>query len=176
MDCRLLRENQIAGCYGVTRSWMDRLCPMNSPSETAPGSLFETLLDRLLREAPVEARSLLAQLWESEVPAIEAMRTEVAAYRNSLAGLQARHEFLDAETARRIARQLDSLLAWLGANPDQDAARLIHVAVRYFVEDDDGESDFDSPIGFDDDAEVVEAVARLLGLQELLEIEEATER
>ena len=30
-----------------------------------------------------------------------------------------------------------------------------------FVEDDDGESDFDSPIGFDDRAELVEAVARI---------------
>ena len=40
---------------------------------------------------------------------------------------------------------------------------------------DDGESDFDSPIGFDDDAEVVEAVARMLGQQDLLAVREASE-
>ena len=149
---------------------------MNSPPfEPAPGPLFETLLDRLLRGAPVEARPLLQALWETEVQSVDTMRTEVAAYRDTLADLQTRHEFLDRSTADRIALQLDSLLSWLGAHPNPDSARLIHVAVRYFVEDDDGESDFDSPIGFDDDAEVVEAVARMLGQQDLLAVREASE-
>lgn len=146
---------------------------MNSPPfEPSPGPLFETLLDRLLREAPVEARPLLQALWDTEVSAVDTMRTEVAAYRDTLSDLQTRYEFLDRSTADRIALQLDSLLSWLGAHPDPESARLVHVAVRYFVENDDGESDFDSPIGFDDDAEVVEAVARMLGQQGLLAVSE----
>ena len=45
-----------------------------------------------------------------------------------------------------------------------DAERLaIQAAVRYFVLEDDAESDLNSVIGLDDDAEVVNAVLRHLG-------------
>lgn len=40
-------------------------------------------------------------------------------------------------------------------------------AMLYFVETDDDDPDFDSPIGFEDDVEVLNACLRMAGLEEL---------
>lgn len=45
-------------------------------------------------------------------------------------------------------------------------------AMLYFVEVDDGDHDFDSPIGFEDDLEVLNACLRMAGLEQLCLIPE----
>lgn len=140
-----------------------------SPSDSKTlGPLFDSALDRLIREAPPEARTHLERLWSEPVKSIEGLRAEVVRYIQQLTELRSEYEFLDLATAQRIASQCLAHLSWLEDHNRPDPARLIQVAVRYFVEDEDAESDLSSPIGFDDDAAVVEAVARVLGTERLL--------
>ena len=50
---------------------------------------------------------------------------------------------------------------------DTKLSRWIKAAALYFIHSDDDEHDFDSPIGFEDDAEVVNACLRFCGLDDL---------
>ena len=47
--------------------------------------------------------------------------------------------------------------------------RIALIAIHYFCSCDDAESDFESPIGFEDDEEVLVSAFRRIGLQDLLE-------
>ena len=44
---------------------------------------------------------------------------------------------------------------------------LVQLAIDYLILEDDAESDADSALGFDDDAQVFNAIARLLGRSNL---------
>jgi len=60
------------------------------------------------------------------------------------------------------------LLNTLGPDTPEESRRLIQVACRYFVETEDREGDLASVFGFDDDAEVLNAVAVKLGRPDLV--------
>ncbi len=69
------------------------------------------------------------------------------------------NEFVDAAEAHRLhARLRDALRAW--SSFDAEQRRTLSEAVAYLVRTDDQEDDLRSPIGFEDDAEVVEAALR----------------
>jgi len=69
----------------------------------------------------------------------------------------------DLATAQALLSGCRALLEVVGDAPEPETARLTHVAVRYFVLEEDGDGDQDSPFGFDDDVEVFNAVVRRLG-------------
>ena len=72
------------------------------------------------------------------------------------------NEFVDLPLARRLHDELVRALEdfdRLGT----EQRRVLADAVAYFVRTDDDEHDLRSPIGFDDDAVVVEALSRLRG-------------
>jgi uncharacterized membrane protein YkvA (DUF1232 family) len=69
--------------------------------------------------------------------------------------------------AEAIGESLRGLLDHVAAEGDEEAHRLVHAAVRYFVMEEDAESDMDSLIGFDDDAEIVTEVAEALDRPDL---------
>lgn len=140
-------------------------------SETAPGPLFETPRSRLLAATSREIGEILERLFDEPLRPAETMATEVRDYlvlieKQASDGL----EFLDLVTARRVSKQCLALLdRAVSPEHDEATALLVQVAARYFIEDDDAEGDTSSPIGFDDDAEVVELVAIELGWKDLLE-------
>lgn len=138
--------------------------------DTAPGPLFETPRTRLIAAASNEIGAILAALLDEPLRPAETMASEVREYlvhleRQASEGL----EFLDLETARRVGKQCLALLDRAASlEPRETTGLLVQVAARYFIEDEDAEGDTSSPIGFDDDAEVVELVARELGWEDLL--------
>lgn len=75
---------------------------------------------------------------------------------------------MDLITASKVARQCETLIATIDSGTKEMNHRLIHAALRYFVLSQDAESDTASPVGFDDDALVVEKVAKELGREDLL--------
>jgi hypothetical protein len=75
---------------------------------------------------------------------------------------QSQVEFLDIETARKVAAGCNSLIARLSGPCDIAHHRAVHAAVEYFILEADGEED-SSVIGFDDDWEVVQCTAKVLG-------------
>ena len=106
-----------------------------------------------------DAQEIVAELLAEPVEDLEALAAEVAAYRARIrrdAG-----GATDVELADRLAGATIALLHRVGDAP-ADARRIASVAARYFVREDDGESDLASIFGFDDDVEVFNAAAARL--------------
>ncbi len=127
----------------------------------------DTRTSRVLESLPDRSRAVLENLLENPQSGRENLLERVRDYLASLEEQQASAERLDLKTARLVGRKCTSLLEKASAD-DEDAKKLIEAAVVYFVEYDDGDHDFHSPTGFDDDLEVIDAVARELGFAEVV--------
>lgn len=78
---------------------------------------------------------------------------------------QARHAFVNTRFAKAIADQLDAVvLDWQAFTPI--GQYWMRGAMQYFVHSDDGEPDFASVIGFEDDSEVLNACLQFVGRHE----------
>jgi hypothetical protein len=123
-------------------------------------------MEVLLQAMPQEAAALCRRLAQ-ETPAAPAELLEITrCYLAVVEAAAGTNEFLDLPTARAIASALELALAEpTPTHPDHLAA--LHVAVRYFEEDDDGDPDLESVLGFDDDAQVLNAVLRYIGREDL---------
>jgi uncharacterized membrane protein YkvA (DUF1232 family) len=139
-----------------------------------PGPLFEKPIDRVVRAFTFEDNGSLRRYFAEPLFSCYALKEKVSNYLAELEENQAEYEFLDLPLARRIASQCHALLDTLNPQSSDDRKRLIQVAVIYFIEDDDAEGDTTSPIGFDDDAEVVELIARELGLDDIIRTKDET--
>ena len=72
---------------------------------------------------------------------------------------------IDVACADKIGRELQWMLDEMGHAWNGENLALVAAAVDYFADDDDLEPDFGGAFGFDDDAEVVDAVRRILFAQ-----------
>lgn len=83
------------------------------------------------------------------------------------------NEFVDIVEAERLHARLRSALgAW--DDLDGDQRRILTEAVTYLVRTDDEEDDVQSPIGFEDDTEVVATALRRI--RQLAEVRTGSER
>ena len=114
---------------------------------------MQRILEQLGREALVAPRVLADEL-ESY-----ALRLDKTAH----------SEFFDRETAERVTVLCRRLLKALPVDPDERQHSLTQIAINYFVLEEDIEDDNESLIGFDDDLQVAAAVAKALGLNEVLD-------
>ncbi|MEL7448246.1 MAG: hypothetical protein AAFN78_03505 [Pseudomonadota bacterium] len=73
-------------------------------------------------------------------------------------------EHFDTRTALATIDVCRSLVKALPPEPSERQHRLTQAAIRYFVLQEDADSDTESMIGFDDDLMVARAVADALGL------------
>jgi len=93
---------------------------------------------------------------------------EVARHLDEAHAVAARREFVDVALAQRVAAGLTALLRALDDETPEAHRRVVYAAARYFVQMADGEHDLESEIGFHDDAEVLNAVARFVGRADLV--------
>jgi hypothetical protein len=95
---------------------------------------------------------------------VDALRQEIEQYHAHVLADAGPMTDTQSATALRTAT-----LSLLDQTSTSSAAQrmLAQVATRYFVLQDDGEDDLQSPYGFDDDVEVFNAVVRALGHPEL---------
>ena len=135
------------------------------------GPLFETPAARVLDATPPDVRGALRPHIEEPPLAIGALRDQIATYLVELEEKATTCEFLDLQLARRVGARCRALLDGLQTDPPEETRQLVQAAVRYFVTDEDAEGDSSSPIGFDDDALVVEVVAKELGREDVLALE-----
>lgn len=125
---------------------------------------FETPITRVLAAAPREVAAILREMFERPPLDISTLKRNTQTHLERLEAAVDTHELLDITTARKVAAQCQALLDEVTTSTDPEHKRLIQVAVRYFIEHDDAESDIDSATGFDDDAEVVALIAREVGV------------
>jgi hypothetical protein len=78
---------------------------------------------------------------------------------DAVRGASAENEFVDLVQAELLHVKFGEALDDWGSY-DEGQRRALREAVDYLVRTDDEEDDLRSPIGFDDDAEVVEATLR----------------
>ncbi len=125
--------------------------------------LFVTLVDRISDRLPESVVPFYRGCCQEDVLSLERLKQASTEYMASLRTSAV--EFLDVETAQRVASGCDALLEWAeAASPvDPQAHLAVHAAVRYFILEEDAEGD-ESIIGFDDDLQVVEATAAVLGV------------
>ncbi len=129
-----------------------------SHSDAPLGPLFSTSITRLLAAVPGEMRAVLKSLTGEPVMPIDELREELREYMLGVERCAEEVEFFDCETARRVGEKCETLLDALDSGGSEEHRCLIQLAVRYFIVADDAQSDTMSPIGFDDDEQVVDLV------------------
>lgn len=131
-------------------------------SETGDGPL-----DRVRAALSEPTRSCLTDLIGEPPLDAGTLARRVRAYSTELAKHNGHIEIVDHWTGNEVAWKCLALLEKLD-DADPEGRALIQAAVLYFIKQDDAEHDIESPVGFDDDLEVVDAVARELGFVEIL--------
>ena len=114
---------------------------------------------------PHKARPLWDKLMAEEVIPVHQLFSEVTEYRKAIEAAR-RMEHVDDTLADALADVSLQLLQTIGPNTTEETRRVIQGAVRYFVLEDDIDGDLDSVLGFDDDAEVMNAALDHLGRSE----------
>jgi len=139
---------------------------MGTPGDQLDGLELdpERRLSRVLASISINANSKLRPLYEAPPAPPARLQRQLTGYVQDLDANIADREFIDADLARQLAGECEVLLDLLDGGASESTHRLVQMAVGYFLDPDDAESDAASPIGFDDDAEVIRAVARELGV------------
>lgn len=128
-----------------------------------PPSTTADAFAAFVARAPAEAREHLEPSVPRDADATATWRQRVRDHLATCAAESTDNEFLDLATAEATGNALLALATALDDAGWTDAARAIWLAAaRYFVETDDGDHDFHSVIGFEDDAEVTLAACDTL--------------
>ncbi len=117
---------------------------------------------------PSDARALITKLLDAPPIAATLLRQDLQAHLEAVHAASKINAHLDPHLAARLVEVCGALLDEAERQGTDDARRLAQAAVRYFVEDEDGEHDLDSVVGMVDDAEVCNAIARALGRGDLV--------
>jgi hypothetical protein len=126
--------------------------PDASPAQDRFGWVDELLSD---------TRSVVHELLDEPLLPLASLDRAVGEYRQAIEDARSADQELGLALVEGASALLTSAIC-------ADTHRLVQVAVRYFVMDDDGDDDLASPFGFDDDVEVFNAVATVLGRDELV--------
>ena len=122
----------------------------------------------LLEALPLEVRPLVEKLMREPLVPPDELRSELKSHEQQVDRAAATRGDLDVHLAECIGRSCFVLLDALGPDTPEESRRLTQLACRYFVETEDREGDLGSVFGFDDDAEVLNAVAMKLGRPDLV--------
>ena len=122
--------------------------------------------DPILAKIPPAALSTFSRLLKKEARGLDVLRRSVDRYLEAIIEAAQTRKHIDADLARKIAKSCHGLLD-LHATADRENQARIVAAVEYFLLPRDGDDDLAYQDGLDDDAEVVNAVARELGKEEL---------
>lgn len=119
---------------------------------------------------PEELFHLVGPLFDNRPYTVNSLRRRVRGYLDEIdeAWRSGHYPEMDVELGRACGAACLKLLDALGEAPARDRHLLVHIAVRYFVTKDDDEDDRESLVGFDDDALIINACARLLGASDAL--------
>lgn len=132
-----------------------------------PHKLEPRPADEPVTGIPTVARDIFDRLMTEPLRDPEDMRRECALYLGLIEHAAESNPYVDNEVGRQIARICDALLADIDASTPEHTRRQIQAAARYFVTEEDGDSDL-AIGGLDEDAAVANAVAEHLGRGDLV--------
>ena len=113
---------------------------------------------------PEASKELWTKLVVEERRPVHELVKEVKLYQQAIAQRSTvRNADVDPTLGNALADASMKLLTTLRDDTPEERRVAIQAAVRYFVIEDDADSDLDSILGLDDDAEVVNAVLKHLG-------------
>jgi hypothetical protein len=112
---------------------------------------------------PQAARVLWDRLMAETLLPVHELFGEVKDYQQAIHQRSSDDEGVDPALAENLVRASMRLLGTLNDATPESTRRIVQAAVRYFIIEDDADSDLDSILGLDDDAEVINAVLRHLG-------------
>jgi hypothetical protein len=121
-------------------------------------------IDRVMQALPTRVAAIVERLFREHRSSPIELHRAVSDYRNGLEGAARDGRYIDVILATEVANLLHRLIDTLQVPVEPEHHRLVQAAVRYFVTEEDAESDRDSLIGFEDDRLVAAAVAEELGL------------
>ena len=139
---------------------------MSIPDDRAGGSEQQSLpsAEHVISSVSFDVGAQLQAHLDAPLEPPAQQQRKLTTYLQSLESQAAEHEFLDLELARQLGLECEVLLDLLNYGTPEQTHRLVQMAVSYFIDPHDAEDDTDSPIGFDDDAEVIRLVAEELGV------------
>lgn len=112
-----------------------------------------------------DIRTVLDTLMADELVSRRTLKTELDRYTRTLYVRAEIEEHFDTRTALATIKLAERLLSALPEDAEETHHRITQVALRYFVLEEDADSDAESMVGFDDDLAVVEAAAAALGVR-----------
>lgn len=124
-------------------------------------------MDDDVSKLPRDARGPFRELLEKPARDLPMLRRQVEAYREYVHEHYRENEFIDIVLVDALADASLALLDKMIAGGDAANPReklLAQAAVRYFVETEDGDHDLATPIGFEDDAQVMRMVLEALAM------------
>ncbi|MCO4772521.1 MAG: hypothetical protein KDA24_20985 [Deltaproteobacteria bacterium] len=123
----------------------------------------------LTRDLPPEAREMFADFRnDADLQPPKVLAGEVKKYFSLVKATGEISEVVAVEKARQLAESLMGLLKTLRKGGPDEHHIAVQAACRYFTSEYDGDDDMESEEGFDDDIEVMNAVARALDMEELV--------
>lgn len=109
---------------------------------------------------------LAAYMIDATAGELAGMVADIDTYLAQVHEVAEERDFVDADLADRIAGALKALIAEAGDYTGRER-NLLAGAIRYFIHSDDANDDLASPTGFEDDAQILNAVCRHLAANHL---------
>lgn len=125
----------------------------------------ETDTEAALHDIPPEYRDRAEALLKHELAGFDALRAEIDEYVDTVKQVSVMVQMLDVDTALRLAGVIKSLLAIEGLSEERQ--KLVQLAAHYLVREEDDE-EVTGVLGFDDDVQVLNAVSRVVGRDDLV--------
>lgn len=122
-------------------------------------TLTQTVLEQIPDEYLGRFRALVDQPFRGTQP----LRRALKQYDTTVRSVAPFVDFLDVDEAQQLLRACEALLDAAEASTEDDVHQLVQAAVLYLILEDEDE-EITGVLGLDDDAQVLNAVARTLGM------------
>ncbi len=146
----------------LRETWLEEGPPSRRAPPLRPKDASEPI-----QALPPIAKDVFARLLEEPLRPVSELREEVRRYVGVIEQAAQENPYVDDILARDIARVCEGLLDAVTEDTPELALRQIQAAIRYFVTEEDGDSDL-AIGGLDEDAAVANAVACHLGREDLV--------